>query len=81
MYRQATIDQEGSTHSPLFFWDNTYPGVELLLSQLDAANAAHASTVRPCAPRASPTRSVGLRHQGGSLPFAAVLLGQDVPRC
>lgn len=49
VYRQATIDQEGSTHSPLFFWDNTFPGVELLLSQLDASNSAHASKVRPCA--------------------------------
>ncbi len=59
VYRQATIDQEGSTHSPLFFWDNTFPGVELVLSQLDASNSAHASTVRPYAPQASLTCTVG----------------------
>lgn len=50
VYRQATIDQEGSTHSPLFSWDNSYPGAELLLAQLDASNSAHASAVRPPAP-------------------------------
>ncbi|KAK9827642.1 hypothetical protein WJX81_002329 [Elliptochloris bilobata] len=45
VYRQATVDQEGSTHSPLFSWDNTYPGVEALLAQLDASNSGHASAV------------------------------------
>ena len=45
-YRQVTIDQEWSTHSPLFSWDNTYPGVELLLSRLDPSDSSHAAAVR-----------------------------------
>lgn len=48
VYLQATIDQDGSNpRYPKFFWDNTYPGVELLLSQLDASSSDHASAVRP----------------------------------
>ncbi len=47
VYRQATIDQEGSNPNyPKFFWDNVYPGVELLLSQLDAPGSDYASAVR-----------------------------------
>ncbi len=47
MYRQATIDQEGANPNyPKFFWDNVYPGVELLLSQLDAPGSDYASAVR-----------------------------------
>ena len=44
-YRQVTMDQEWSTHSPLFSWDNTYPGVELLLSRLDPSDSSHAAAV------------------------------------
>ena len=45
-YRQVAVDQEWSTHSPLFSWDNTYPGVELLLSRLDPSDSSHAAAVR-----------------------------------
>ena len=86
VYRQATIDEEGSTHSPLFFWDNTFPGVELLLSQLDASNSAHASKVRPyaqCAhmhPRHHP-HALCAQPSGPLTAFGPVLLGKHVPRC
>lgn len=86
VYRQATIDQEGSTHSPLFFWDNTFPGVELLLSQLDASNSAHASTVRPYAPCAictfrHHTHALWAQTSGALTAFGPVLLGKHVSRC